>query len=114
MDSFEQNSIDINIKYINNYEIYFHKCISSYNKINVYEGKNIKTREKIIVEVYDTNIIFLAKRIKNKIIKIEHPNIVTILDILIEFSNIYMSLLRQFADESVQFPNVFYKMYPFL
>jgi hypothetical protein len=82
--------IEINIKNINNYEVYFHKCMTSYKKINVYEGKNIKTKEKVLVEVYDTEIIFLAKRIKNKIIKIEHPNIITILDIIVEFSNIYI------------------------
>jgi hypothetical protein len=82
--------IEINIKNINNYEIYFHKCIMTYNTINVYEGRNIKTKEKIIVEVYNTDIIFLAKRIKNKIIKIEHPNIIIILDIIIEFSNIFI------------------------
>lgn len=91
MDFSEQiDSIEINIKNINIYEIYFHKCIKSYKKINVYEGKNTKTKEKVMVEVYDINIIFLAKRIKNKIIKIEHPNIITILDIIIEFSNIYI------------------------
>ena len=82
--------IDINIKNINHYEIYFHKLIMTYKSINIYEGKNLKTKEKIIVEVYDTDIIFVAKRIKNKIIKIDHPNIISILDVIIEFSNIYI------------------------
>jgi hypothetical protein len=94
MDFFDNPSntelIEINIKNINDYEIYFHKRIMTYKSINVYEGKNIKTKEKIIVEVYDTDIIFLAKRIKNKIIKIDHPNIISILDVIIEFSNIYI------------------------
>ena len=91
MDSSEPiESIEINIKNINNYEIYLHKCITNYKNINVYEGKNLKTKEKVIVEVYDINIIFLAKRIKNKIIKIDHPNIISILDVIIEFSNIYI------------------------
>ncbi len=94
MDLFDNPSnselIEINIKNINDYEIYFHKPIMSYKSINVYEGKILKTKEKIIVEVYDMDIIFLAKRIKNKIIKIDHPNIISILDVIIEFSNIYI------------------------
>ncbi len=88
MDS--TDSIEINIKNISDYEIYFHKCIQTYKSIKVYEGKNIKTKEKILVEVYNTEIIFLAKRIKNKIIKLDHPNIISILDIIIEFSSIYI------------------------
>ncbi len=92
--SFENNNdiIEINIKNINNkYDVYLNKCISSYNNfINVYEGKNLLTKEKIIIDIYNHDIILLAKRLKNNIIKLNHPNIINIIDIIIESNKIYI------------------------
>jgi len=85
--------IEISIKNIKNkYDIYFNKHIgSNYNgKINTYEGKNITTKDKIIVDVYTHDIIFLAKRIINKIIELVHRNIINIIDIVIDNSHVYI------------------------
>lgn len=82
--------IEINIKNINDkYIIYFNKCIYNNNFIKSYEGKNLLTNEKIIIDIYTYNIIFLAKRLINNIIHINHPNIINILDIIIEVGSIY-------------------------
>lgn len=91
MELYSEDIVEINIKNLKNiYEIYLNKCVLSYKTIKVYEGKNILTNEKILVDVYNYDIILLAKRIKNKIIKIDHKNIINIIDIVIEMSLIYI------------------------
>ena len=91
IELYSEDIIEINIKVLNNiYEIYFNKCVFIYKSIKVYEGKNILTKEKILIDVYNYDIILLAKRIKNKIIKIDHQNIINIIDIIIEMSAIYI------------------------
>lgn len=90
MNYISDDIIEINIKNLNDkYEIYFNKCLYVTNIVKTYEGKNIITKEKIIIDIYNNDIIFLAKRLSNKIINIEHPNIINILDIIIQ-NNIYI------------------------
>jgi len=93
---FENNNIidntviDINIKNLNDkYEIYYHKHISTNYNIQSYEGVIIRTNQKIIIDVYDHSIIFFAKRLKNNIININHPNIINILEIIIDTQTIF-------------------------
>jgi len=101
MDIFSENIIEINIKNINNiYEVYFNKCIYISNSIKVYEGVNITTKEKLLIEIYNYDIIFFAKRLKNKIIKIEHPNIINIIDIIIESNDIYF--IKPFIKKTIR------------
>ena len=90
MNYISDDIIEINIKILNNkYEIYYNKCIYVNNVVKSYEGKNIITKEKIIIDIYNNDIIFLAKRLSNKIVNIDHPNIINILDIIIQ-NNIYI------------------------
>ncbi len=84
----DDDIFEINIKNINNkYDVYLNK--NNINSIE-YEGKNLLTKEKITIDIYNHDIILLAKRIKNNIIKINHPNIVNIIDIIIETNKIYI------------------------
>jgi hypothetical protein len=85
------DNIDIiNIKNIKlKYDIYLNKLIDKIENINIYEGKNLLNKKKIIIEVYTLEILCFAKRVINKIIKLEHKNLINIIDIIIDNSNIY-------------------------
>ena len=85
----DSDIVEINIKNIKNkYDIYLNKQINK-NNIITFEGKNIITKESILIDVYTHNIIFFAKRIINNIININNPYIINIIDIIIDNSNIY-------------------------
>jgi hypothetical protein len=76
----------INIKIINDkYEIFLNKIFSKSNdNMTSYIGRNIRTNEKLIIDIYTKNILFFARKFMNNIIKLEHKNLHKILDINIE------------------------------
>ncbi len=90
MDSENNDIVEINIKNLKNkYDIFLNKQIKT-DEIKTYEGKNIQTKEKILIDVYTHDILCFAKRVINNIIQLKHNNIVNILDIIIDNSNIYI------------------------
>jgi hypothetical protein len=80
------NVVEINIKILNDkYEIFLDKIISNHaGTCTSYIGRNIITNEKIIIDIYSKNILFIARKIISEIIKINHQNIIKILDVIIE------------------------------
>lgn len=83
--------IEINIKNLKNkYNIFLNKQIEKIDKIITYEGKNIQTKEKLLIDVYTHDILCFAKRVINNIIQLKHNNMVNILDIIIDNSYIYI------------------------
>jgi hypothetical protein len=77
--------LDINIKILNDkYEIFLNKILYKSQNIITYLGKNIYDNKKIIIDMYNTNIQILAKKIINNVININHKNIIKIDDIIIE------------------------------
>jgi len=114
--------IDINIKNIKNkYDIYLNKQINKQmnrqinrqinkqmnrqmnkqiNNINTYEGRNIITKDKIIIDVYSLDILCFAKILINKIIKIDHDNIINIIDIIIDNTNVY--IIKKFYENKIK------------
>jgi hypothetical protein len=86
-------SIDIDIKILNDkYEIFLNKILykSQIKNITTYIGKDIYENKKIIIDVYENNIQLIAKKIMNKIININHDNIINIIDIIIEKNITYI------------------------
>ena len=80
------NIIEINIKILNDkYEIFLDKIISNHTgSYTSCMGRNIITNDKIIIDIYSKNILFIARKIISEIIKINHQNIIKILDVIIE------------------------------
>jgi len=90
----------INIKNIKNkYDIYLNKQIGKINNIFIYEGKNLLNKKKIIIDVYTHEILCFAKRIINKMIILNHKNLVNIIDIIIDNSYIY--IIKEYFDETL-------------
>lgn len=80
-----ENISEIDIKILNNkYEINLNKIIRKTHFVTTYEGIDISDNNKIIVDKYNTNILTLCKKILNNIITLSHPNIIIIIDIIIE------------------------------
>ncbi len=85
------SEIEINIKILNDiYEINLNKIIRKTNFVTTYEGLNITNNNKIIIDKYNTNILTLCKKISNNIITLSHPNIINILEIIIEKNTAYI------------------------
>lgn len=90
----------INIKNIKNkYDIYLNKQIGKINNILIYEGKNLLNKKKIIVDVYTHEILCFAKRIINKMIILNHKNLINIIDIIIDNSNVY--IIKEYFNETL-------------
>lgn len=82
---------EINIKILNDiYEINLNKIIRKTNFVTTYEGLNISNNTKIIIDKYNTNILTLCKKISNNIITLTHPNIINIIEIIIEKNTAYI------------------------
>ena len=82
---------EINIKILNDiYEINLNKIIRKTNFVTTYEGLNIINNTKIIIDKYNTNILTLCKKISNNIITLTHPNIINIIEIIIEKNTAYI------------------------
>ena len=82
---------DVNIKILNDkYEIFLNKILYKSKNIITYLGKNIYENKKIIIDVYNTNIQLIAKKIMNNVININHQNIIKINDIIIEKNITYI------------------------
>jgi hypothetical protein len=91
---------EINIKILNDvYEINLNKIFRKTNFVTTYEGFNITNNTKIIIDKYNTNILTLCKKISNNIITLSHPNIINILEIIIEKNIAY--IIKEYHDTNI-------------
>jgi len=87
----KQNILEIDIKILNiNYQIDLNKIIKNTNFVISYEGNQIDTNKKIIIDKYNTNILLLSRKLINNIINIHHKNIISFIDIIIEKNITYI------------------------
>ena len=109
------NIVEINIKILNDkYEIFLDKIISNHNEIIIScMGRNIITNEKIIIDIYSKNILFIARKIITEIIKINHQNIIKILDVIIEknISYIIKPYYEKFIFRDKNLINIFLQIF---
>ena len=93
---------EINIKVLSDkYEINLNKIIKKTNYVSTYEGINIIDNTKIIIDKYNNyNILSLCKKISNNIIILSHPNIINILDIIIEKCTAY--IIKPYYDNNIK------------
>ena len=86
-----ENISEIDIKILDNkYEIDLNKIIKNTNFVISYEGKDIITNEKIVIDKYNTNILLLSRKLINNIINIKHKNTINLIDIVIEKNITYI------------------------
>jgi len=91
LDSDSDLEIEINIKILNDkYEINLNKIIRKTHFVTTYEGIDNTNNNKIVVDKYNSNILTLCKKISNNIITLSHPNIINIIDIIIEKNTPYI------------------------
>jgi serine/threonine protein kinase len=87
----DRNISEIDIKILDNkYEINLNKIIKNTNFVISYEGIDIDSNNKIIIDKYNTNILLLSRKLSNNIINIQHKNIINLIDIVIEKNITYI------------------------